>query len=189
MYLNFRECVSTKHDIHLHHFYKALQLSCKCKWKKKKESAITRKYAPHISMSLHPIFLTSSSNMTTHFTTVGNKSGPSSICLQTGGFLHLDAGVHGQLWLLFTVTNPFLVHAVAQPAEDFIDKCTHKSGCWCFTGRHLLSLHPSPLWSTVGDLQINCVWGLVTVSKDKIRSVCTCQPHEIWNCQFLLAVG
>lgn len=148
----------------------------------------TSKYAAHISLSSHPIFLTSGSNMTTQSTTVGNKSATIFICLQTGGFLHFDAGMHGQLWL-FMVTNPLPRHAVVWPVEDFIDKYTHNSGCWCFTGRHLLPLHPSPLWSPAGDLQINRVWGLANVSKDKIRSVCTCQPHEIWNGPILTRTG
>lgn len=146
------------------------------------------KYASHISLSSHPIFLTSGSNMTTQFTTAWNKSAPISICLQKGASLHLDASVHGQLWL-FTVTNPLQLHAVVQPVEDFIDKYAHNSGYWCFTGRHLLPLHPSPLWSPAGDPQINCVWGLANVSKDKIRSVCTCQPHEIWNGPILTHTG
>lgn len=150
--------------------------------------SLASKYASHIFLSSHPIFLTSGSNMTTQFTTVGDKSDPISICLQTGGSLHLDAGVHGQLWL-FTVTNPLLLHAVVLPVEDFIDKYTHNSGCWCFTGRHLLPLHPSPLWNPAGDLQINRVWSLANVSKDKIRSVCTCQPHEIWNGPILTRTG
>lgn len=149
---------------------------------------LTSKYASHISLSSHPIFLTSGSNMTTQFTTAWNKSAPISICLQKGASLHLDASVHGQLWL-FMVTNPLQLHAVVQPVEDFIDKYANNSGCWCFTGGHLLPLHPSPLWSPAGDPQINRVWGLANVSKYKIRSVCTCQPHEIWNGPILTHTG
>lgn len=104
------------------------------------------------------------------------------------GSLRFDADTHGQLWL-FMVTNPLLLHAAVQPVEDFIDEYAHNSGCRRFTGCNLLPLNPSPLWSPVGDLQINRVWSLVNVSKDKIRSVCTCQPHEIWNSPILTHTG